>query len=316
MPVSRFSACDEASVQHSRDLTLELLRQRIGERCRGAVADRPGVLVGLLGRAIQSSRSPIMHEREASRLGLSCAYILVDFDALGLADDALSAVLEAGAALGFAGFNVTHPFKQRIVPMLPSLAPEARAIGAVNTVVFSATGATGHNTDAYGFLQSFREGLAGTSLSRVVLIGAGGAGAAVAHALLELRVGRLEIFDSESGRAEALADRLDRSGRRVASIDDLAVSVAAADGIVNAPPVGMAKYPGLPLPAELLQRRHFVADIVYFPLETPLLRQARALGCRTLSGIGMAIGQAARAFELFTGMAADRTAMAGFFEAA
>ena len=93
-------------------------------------------------------------------------------------------------------------------------------------------------------------------------------------------------------------------------------SVAAADGIVNATPVGMAKYPGLPLPGEQLQRRHFVADIVYFPLETALLRHARALGCRTLPGIGMAIGQAARAFELFTGMAADRTAMAGFFEAA
>ncbi|MGE0661216.1 MAG: shikimate dehydrogenase, partial [Reyranellaceae bacterium] len=267
-------------------------------------------------RAIQSSRSPAMHEREARRLGLSCSYLLVDFDALGLPDEALAAVLDAGATLGFAGFNVTHPFKQRVVPLLRSLAPEAEAIGAVNTVVFSPSGAVGHNTDAFGFLQSFREGLPGAALGRVVLIGAGGAGAAVAYALLDLGVGQLDVFDSEPGRAAALADRFCVAGKRVAAVADLAASIAAADGVVNATPVGMAKYPGLPLPADALQRRHFVADIVYFPLETALLRHARALGCRTLPGIGMAIGQAARAFELFTGMAADRTAMAGFFEAA
>jgi len=303
-------------VQATRDTTLDLLRRSIGERRAVDPGAGRSVLVGLLGRAIQSSRSPAMHEHEARRLGLSCSYLLVDFDALGLPDEALASVLEAGVALGFAGFNVTHPFKQRVVPLLQSLAPDAEAIGAVNTVVFSPSGAVGHNTDAFGFLQSFREGLAGAPLGRVVLIGAGGAGAALAHALLELGVTRLDVFDSEPGRAAALAARFGLAGGRVGAVDDLAAAVAAADGIVNATPVGMVKYPGLPLPAELLLRRHFVADIVYFPLETALLRHARALGCRTLSGIGMAIGQAARAFELFTGMAADRTAMAGFFEAA
>jgi shikimate dehydrogenase len=274
-------------------------------------------LVGLLGRAIQSSRSPIMHEREAARLGIGCSYLLVDFDVLGLPDEALPAVIQAAAAEGFAGFNVTHPFKQQILPYLTTLSPEAHAIGAVNTVVFSGEKATGYNTDAWGFAHSFKQAMRGVPLDHVVQFGAGGAGAAVAHTLLGLGVKDLAIIDSDTGRAERLAQRLGlASAPNARATVDVEGALAQANGIVNTTPVGMAKYPGLPFPAALLRPQHWVAEIVYFPAETELLRQARSMGCRTMSGIGMAIGQAARAFELFTGKTPDPKAMASHFEAA
>ncbi len=293
---------------------VELLRKLVAGRIP-AGGDR--VLVGLIGRAIQSSRSPVMHEREAVRLGMDCSYVLIDFDHLGLDDDMLAGAVTAAGQAGFHGLNVTHPFKQAVIAHLDALSPEAGAIGAVNTIVFTGGRATGHNTDSWGFAESFRDGMPGAPLGRVVQFGAGGAGAAVAHALVELGVGELAIVDSDPSRARSLAQRMSaRTGGRVRAEVDLERALAEADGIVNTTPVGMAKYPGLPFAQDLLRPRHWVAEIIYFPAETELLRRARALGCRTLSGTGMAIGQAARAFELFTGRTADRAAMAGHFEAA
>ncbi len=286
---------------------------------REAVARRPKaqVLVGLLGRAIQSSRSPIMHEREALRLGLDCRYLLIDFDTLGLPDAALPVAIDAAIREGFAGFNVTHPFKQQILPHLAALSPEAQAIGAVNTVVLAGGQAVGHNTDAWGFASSFRRDMQGAPLERVAQFGAGGAGAAVAHALVELGASELSLIDRDRDRAEILARRLRASsGRNIQATTDEGSALFQAQGIVNATPMGMAKYPGLPFAAALLRPTHWVAEIVYFPAETELLRLARSLGCRSLSGIGMAVGQAARAFELFTGRTPDPAAMASHFEAA
>lgn len=314
-------AAGERSLSDQAASVAALLREAIAAplRAQEGSAHPAGtfVLVGLLGRAIQSSRSPAMHEREAARLGLRCAYVLLDFDRLGLPDAALGAVVAAGPGLGFRGFNVTHPFKQQIVPLLDALSPAAAAIGAVNTVVYAGPSTSGHNTDSHGFAESFRQDMAAARLGRVVQFGAGGAGAAVAHALVQLGAEEIAIVDVESQRAEALAARLHRLGSsRVGCTRDPAAALAAADGVVNTTPVGMAKYPGLPFAPELLQERHWVAEIVYFPAETELLRLARALGCRTLAGSGMAIAQAARAFELFTGKAPDRRAMAAHFEAA
>ena len=121
-------------------------------------------LIGLVGRGISSSRSPRMHEREGERLGLRYTYVLIDFDRYGLADDALGAVIAAAAERGFAGLNVTHPFKQAIIATSTDLSPDAAAIGAVNTVVFDGGRRTGHNTDCWGFAESFRQGLAGERL--------------------------------------------------------------------------------------------------------------------------------------------------------
>lgn len=274
------------------------------------------VVIGLLGRGIGASRSPIMHEREGARLGLDYAYRLIDFDRLELEDGALADVIEAAEELGFSGLNVTHPFKQSVIPFLKDLSPEARAIGAVNTVVLRDAMRTGHNTDSWGFAESFRETLPDCPLRHVVQLGAGGAGAAVAYALMEMGTARLDIYDKAGPRAAALAERLQAQfGAHVQALSSLPGALNDADGIVNATPVGMEKYPGLPFDESLLLSRHWVAEVVYFPAETALLRLARARGCRTLPGLGMAIFQALRAFELFTGLQPDRAAMAAHFAA-
>lgn len=274
-------------------------------------------VVGLAGRGIQSSRTPGMHEREARRLGIGYSYLLLDFDRLELADTAIGDVVAAAQAAGFHGLNVTHPFKQAVMPVLDTLSPEASSIGAVNTIVFDGNRKQGHNTDSWGFAESFRETMTGARLDSVAMFGAGGAGAAVAHALIGLGVGRLRIVDSDQGRAFDLASRMSALfGDRVEAYPDSAAAVGAASGIVNTTPVGMAKYPGTPFDTALLTPEKWVADIIYFPSETELLRKARAAGCRTLPGTGMAIYQAVRAFELFTGRKADRSAMADHFEAA
>ena len=190
-------------------------------------------------------------------------------------------------------------------------------LGAVNTVVFGPDGsAVGHNTDGSGFAESFTRGLADAARKRVVQFGAGGAGAAVAHALLTLGVGELSIIDTDRDRAERLAHSLSaRFGTgRAGAREDAAGAVHAADGIVNATPIGMAKYPGMPVARELLRPDLWVADIVYLPLQTELLRTARGLGCRTLSGGGMAVFQAVGAFRLFTGVEPDADRMIRHFE--
>lgn len=275
------------------------------------------VLVGLIGAGIQASKSPALHEREAEAQGLRGIYKLIDLDVLGLAPDAAGELMTAAQRLGFAGLNITHPCKQTIVATLDGMSPDAEAIGAVNTVVFDGKRRIGHNTDAYGFAESVRRGLPDARLDRVVQIGAGGAGAAVAHAVLSLGAGSLTLIDLDWERAETLADRLQRRfGRgRAAVARDPAPALAEADGLVNATPIGMARYPGMPVPKLLLRPALWIADIVYTPLETELLRAARRIGCRTLPGGGMAVFQAAEAFRLFTGIAPDATRMLRHFEA-
>ena len=278
---------------------------------------QPAVLVGLIGSGIQASRTPAMHEREAAEQGLRLVYRLIDLDALHLGPEALPRLLEAAEWMGFAGLNITFPCKQAVVPLLHELSPDAAALGAVNTVVLRDGRRIGHNTDCSGFAESFRRGLPDAPRRRVVQLGAGGAGAAVAQALLAEGVGRLAIADTEPQRAASLAAQLSaRFGAgRAAAVADLAAEMAAADGLVNCTPVGMAKLPGTPLPVALLRPALWVAEIVYFPLETELLRAARALGCRTLDGGGMAVFQAAGAFRLFTGREPDAARMLAHFAA-
>jgi len=280
-------------------------------------------LVGLIGSGIGPSLSPALHEREADRQGLRYLYRLIDVDVLGVPPEAVGDLLRAARDLGFDGLNITHPCKQLVLGHLDALAPQAEALGAVNTVVFDEDGrATGHNTDVTGFAASFARGLPDAPLERVVQLGAGGAGAAVAHATLTLGAGRVTVVDALPERAAALAASLNRhfgEGRAAgAGPDHLPELLTGADGIVHATPTGMAAHPGLPLPAGLLHPGLWVAEVVYRPLETELLRTARALGCATLDGGGMAVFQAVDAFRLFTGrepdavrMLADITDLAG-----
>jgi shikimate dehydrogenase len=225
-------------------------------------------------------------------------------------------LLLAAELMNFTGLNITFPCKQTIIPLLDELSPEARGIGAVNTVVLKDGKRIGHNTDCLGFAEGFRRGLKDVARERVVQMGAGGAGAAVAHALLSEGVQLLSIFDVEISRAQALADNLNQhfgAGRAVAG-HDLPSTLGLADGLVNTTPMGMKKLPGMPVPAELLRAELWVAEIVYFPLETELLRNARALGCRTLDGGNMAVFQAVKAFELFSNVVPDAQRMLAHFQ--
>jgi shikimate dehydrogenase len=279
--------------------------------------EKPRLLLGLIGAGIQASLTPAMHEQEGEAQGLRVLYQKIDLDRLGLGVEALGDLLAAAERMGFGGLNVTFPCKQAVIPLLHELSDDARELGAVNTVVLRDGRRIGHNTDCSGFAEGFRRGLPGAARGRVVQLGAGGAGSAVANALLAEGVGRLDITDVEPARAEALAAQLCvrfGAGRaeRCANLPD---AVAAADGLVNCSPVGMAKLPGLPLDAALLHPRLWVAEIIYFPLETALLRAARELGCRTLAGSGMAVFQAVGAFRLFTGREPDAARMQAHFAA-
>ncbi len=272
-------------------------------------------LCGLIGSGIQASRTPAMHEREADEQGLRYVYKIIDLDKLGLGVEALPELLSAAERMGFAGLNITYPCKQAIIPLLHELSEDARALNAVNTVVIKDGKLIGHNTDWSGFAEGFRRGLPDVKLDRVVQLGAGGAGAAVAHAALMMGTKQLTVFDVDATRSAELAASL--SGRfgkgRAVGGTDLAASMASADGLIHCTPTGMAKLPGIPLKPELLEGKHWVAEIVYFPLETELLRVARSKGCRTADGGGMAVFQAVGAFRLFTGIEPDAERMVRHF---
>ena len=274
------------------------------------------ILAGLIGAGIQASRTPALHEHEGDAQGLRYLYQLIDLDQLRLDSTALPDLLQAAERMNYTGLNVTFPCKQAIIPLLDELSPEARGIGAVNTVVLKDGKRVGHNTDCLGFAEGFRRGLTDAARERVVQMGAGGAGAAVAHALLSEGVRQLTIFDVDRERAESLANNLNQHfgpGRAQAG-RDLPGALAQAEGLVNTTPMGMAKLAGSPVPAGLLRKEMWVAEIVYFPLETELLRDARALGCRTLDGGNMAVFQAVKAFELFSGVVPDAQRMLEHFQ--
>ncbi|WP_055612773.1 shikimate dehydrogenase [Streptomyces phaeochromogenes] len=275
--------------------------------------DQDSYLVGLIGSGIVTSLSPALHEREADRHGLRYLYRLIDLDTLGTAPERVGELLDGAQDTGFTGLNITHPCKQLVIEHLDALSEQAEAVGAVNTVVFGEGRATGHNTDVTGFGASFARSLPQARLERVVLLGAGGAGAAVAHAVLARGAGHLTVLDLQAHRATGLAASLTRhygTGRASAeTLDRLPALLAGADGLLHATPTGMAAHPGLPLPAELLHPRLWVADVVYRPLETALLRTARERGCTVLDGLGMVVFQAADAFRLFTGREPDSARM-------
>jgi shikimate dehydrogenase len=273
------------------------------------------ILTGLLGRNIQRSRSPQMHHDEAQAQGLDLEYRLFDFAALKMDEPDLPVFLDALEASKFAGINVTHPYKQAIIPLLDELSDDAARVGAVNTVAFREGRRIGFNTDLTGFAESFRQGMPNAELGIIFQAGAGGAGAATANALLELGAGRISVFDPEEERARLLCEKLRRTfGSDKAEVaTDCAAAVYAADGIVNSTPMGMAEHRGTPVPVDLITPDKWVADIVYFPLETELLRAAKSKGCRVLDGGGMAVYQAAGAFAIFTGIAADSDRMRNRF---
>ncbi|WP_414636208.1 shikimate dehydrogenase [Actinophytocola sp.] len=277
-------------------------------------------LVGLVGSDIGTSLSPALHEREADALGIRYLYRTLDLDdhAGPATGPLVGRVLAAARLAGYDGLNITHPAKQLVLDHLDQLSPEAAAVGAVNTVRFTGDRAIGYNTDLSGFARGVAQGLPDAALDRVVLLGAGGAGAAVGHALLTLGAGTVSVLDTDRRRAEtlaaALAGRFGSGRARALTREELAGAMRAADGLAHATPTGMRGHPGLPLPAALLRPGLWVADVVYRPLDTELLRTARARGCRVLHGGRMLVHQAADALRIFTGRQPDADRMLRHFD--
>ncbi|MCC2660913.1 MAG: shikimate dehydrogenase [Arthrobacter sp.] len=274
-------------------------------------------LIGLVGDGVMPSLSPHMHEREGDLQGLRYLYRPIDLHELDLPAAAIGDLLLSASRMGYNGLNITHPCKQLVLQHLDEVTPDAEKLGAVNTVVIQDGRFIGHNTDFSGFAAALAAGLPNARLDRVVQLGAGGAGSAVAYALLTAGVQTLDLVDMDPARGAERAAELagffpDRTitARTTAELPQL---MPLADGLVHCTPVGMAAHPGLPLDISLVESRHWVADIVYRPIETELVREARAKGCEVLDGGRMAVGQAADAFRIFTGLDADAERMRTHF---
>jgi shikimate dehydrogenase len=251
------------------------------------------------------SLSPALFADTFAATGLDGFYHLMDIDRLPGRE--LAVLLAAIKTAGFAGANITHPFKHAVMALIDTVDPQAAEVGAVNTVAIAPDGrTTGYNFDRPGWRDSFAEtfGRDAAAGATVVLVGAGGAGHAVAFALMDLGVGELVIHDRDSVRAQALADRLVRycGASRCRVGVDLAREIAAADGVVNATQTGMRGFPGNPVPIAALEASHWCADVIYTPIETEFLQAAAAKGARVLHGGGMCVHTGLAAFRLFTGI--------------
>jgi quinate/shikimate dehydrogenase (NAD+) len=264
-------------------------------------------LAGLIGDDIQGSSAPAMHEQEAEAVGFALTYRPIDFQRPKRDPAFIPAMLDAAESLAFCGLNITHPYKQAVLPLLDELSDDARRIGAVNTVVFRDGKRYGYNTDWTGFAESFTATLPDAKRDRVALIGAGGAGSAVGYAALTLGTPALALYDRDINRAAALATNLRGlfPDRTIHVADRAEETLRGADGVIHATPVGMLGHAGIAVPADALRPEMWVAEVVYVPIETALVRAARRRGCRVMTGEGMAVRQAAASFALFFGVQPD-----------
>ena len=276
------------------------------------------MLIGLIGSNIVGSLSPALFAEAFAAAGIDGFYHLMDADLLPM--PRLPKLLDAVIMAGFSGINVTYPFKQEIIPLLDTIDPEAREVGAVNTVVIDENGrTTGFNFDRGGWRNAFAEkfGANGARGATVALVGAGGAGRAVSCALMDLGIAKLTIYDQDSNRVEALVAEVGAHfpTRHISVSKDLEQDIAAADGVVNATQTGMRGFPGNPVPPSALKASHWAADVIYTPIDTEFIKTATAKGCRTMSGDGMCVHQAVEAFRQFTGLTPDLARMHEAFAA-
>lgn len=274
-------------------------------------------LVGLVGDGVLPSLSPALHEREADVLGLRYLYRPLDLAEMDRPATDVGAILREGAALGYNAFNIIFPCKQLVLAHLDEIDEDAARLGAVNIVLVRDGRLVGLNTDCTGFASGLASGLPGANLSLVVLLGSGGAGSAVAYALLAAGTERLDVVDIDADkaqeRAESPAALFPRATVQSSGTEGLPDRLGGATGLVHATPVGMHHHPGMPLDGGLLRRDLWVADIVYRPVRTELVKSAEALGCRVLDGGNMAVGQAVDSFRLITGLEPDRARMRRHF---
>ena len=263
------------------------------------------IRVALLGHGIGESLTPALHMHEAARLGLDYEYVTVDHvdgPHLDVAD-----LLDELEADGFAAANITHPLKRAVMRHVDQESASAGLIGATNLVVFSSRGRIAHNTDLEGFRSGLEDFLGQTHRGSVLQVGAGGAGHATAYGLICMGFESVVVDDRDPRAAERLVNRFatHAPGRIEACAGDRDARLRSVGGVVHVTPTGMPQHPGTAFDLDLLREDAWVCDVVYRPLETELVRGARARGLATLDGGAMAVRQAAASLRLITGIAPD-----------
>ncbi|ANB33207.1 shikimate dehydrogenase [Rhodovulum sulfidophilum] len=255
-------------------------------------------LAGVIGSPIAHSKSPLLHRHWLERYGLRGFYVPMD-----VAHADLKQVLEALPRMGFVGVNVTIPHKETILSLADSVSDRAALIGSANTLIFRADGKVyADNTDGIGFIENLRQGAPGwdPTSGPAAVLGAGGAARAVVAALSEQGVREIRVSNRTRSRAEALRAEF---GPKIV-IHDWVQAGAMIDGaatVVNTTSLGMVGKAEFKVPLDALSPDAVVSDLVYVPLETPFLREARARGCVAVDGLGMLLHQAAPGFERWFG---------------
>ena len=256
-------------------------------------------LAGVVGSPISQSKSPKLHGYWLNRYGLRGHYIPME-----IASDDLEETLRALPKAGFVGLNVTIPHKERVLAIADLVTDRAALIGAANTLIFRKDGKIhADNTDGYGFVENLRQGVESwePSTGPAAVIGAGGAARAVIAALIDSGAPAIRLANRTKTRAEALRQEF---GTKVEVYDWVQAGnmLEGAATVVNTSSLGMVGKPEMRIPLDGLSRDAVVTDLVYTPLETRLLSEARRMGCRTVDGLGMLLHQAAPGFERWFGV--------------
>lgn len=269
---------------------------------------KPDFHLGLIGDNISRSKSPRLHRTAGKLAGLNVVYDRLIPKDLELTFDE---TFELAQSTGFRGINVTYPYKEIVTQKVTVHDPLVRAIGAVNTVIFTPEGPLGYNTDYSGFMLAYRAIMGDTAPGTVCLIGTGGVGKAVAFGLLGLGATTIRCVDLDPAKAAALADALRAAGTAttIETATDPIAAAKGADGIINCTPLGMVGIGGTPLPRSAMTGAKWAFDAVYTPVDTTFLQDATAEGLTVISGYELFFGQGIDAWHIFTGIDLDTVAL-------
>lgn len=264
--------------------------------------------LGLIGKAIINSSSPDLHRRLGELTGIPTSYDLFDANEQPIAS--LEAQVRQVIGEGYRGVNVTYPWKEEAVRLATRLSEGARMVGAANTLVFEGDEIVADNTDFTGFMSGFRATLGERKPGRVLLLGTGGVGKAVAFGLGRLGASEVILMDLDAAKSRQLAEELKAQGFAASTItpEQVAETVPGCDGLVNCTPIGHEKSPGCPLPKELVAAHHWIFDAVYVPAVTEFVAAARAVGAAVVSGVSLFVFQGVDAFKRFCEDEAKRAA--------
>ncbi|PKP71795.1 MAG: shikimate dehydrogenase [Alphaproteobacteria bacterium HGW-Alphaproteobacteria-4] len=264
--------------------------------------------LGLIGDNIARSRSPLLHRLAGAQNGLAVDYARLVPRDMGRDFDAVFADCARG---GYRGINITYPYKERAAARLGIDDPLVRAIGAVNTVLFTPNGPKGFNTDHSGFIAAYRGARGDANPGTVCMVGTGGVGRAIAFGLVALRAPALHLVDQDRSKATALAEALRAAapGMAVQVFATVAEAAQGAQGLINSTPIGMVGYDGSVFAPADLAGAAWVFDAVYTPVETQFLRDAEAAGLAMISGYELFFWQGVHAWQIFAGLPLDLPAL-------